>query len=320
MRVNGSLPSMLNVYRNSANVLTRTNPLQPSPQNSSHIFQKEGFEDLAILYNKMLKKEEIPEASLLGIISAFKKDFRPEHRATSFRPILLLCMLWKFFEIFIIDETADDLWSYVHDAQGWGQAKRSSTQTSFMVTEIIWHHLFTRLIFVIADVKKAYDLLWRDGLDFLLYQKGFKGKIWRILRKFMKMFRVTLRLSSHEFTEIFSQDGGIGQGRITSVPFWAIFINPLLQGLYNLGIGVNVGNRVIPGFGHADDIILIAYFIKDMQLLLNCCQAYSSLWLAEFSVHEDPERGFLPLNTWEFLFLTTANNLRSFSLSRSQEN
>jgi hypothetical protein len=34
------------------------------------------------------------------------------------------------------------------------------------------------------DLQKAYDTVWRDGLLYVLWQKGIRGKLWHYIRDF----------------------------------------------------------------------------------------------------------------------------------------
>ena len=53
-----------------------------------------------------------------------------------------------------------------------------------LVKEVIYDRKLQHKTTYIAmlDIKKAYDVLWQDGLFYKLYKVGLSGKLWRILR------------------------------------------------------------------------------------------------------------------------------------------
>ena len=42
----------------------------------------------------------------------------------------------------------------------------------------------------LLDVPKAYDTLWRNGLWLKLWDMGVKGRMWRVIKKYMRHLEV----------------------------------------------------------------------------------------------------------------------------------
>ena len=90
------------------------------------------------------------------------------------------------------------------------------------------------------DVRKAYDRVWRDGLWKALWQKGVRGRMWRVLRDYYKKVQSLVRLEGGN-TEWFDVSVGVRQGCVISPILFDVFVDGLAREVKALGLGVAVG-------------------------------------------------------------------------------
>ena len=114
------------------------------------------------------------------------------------------------------------------------------------------------------DVKKAYDTVWREQAYVRIHEKGVKGKLWRQLQvmhgDLTRRVRHPLGLS-----DPFSIDRGVAQGAVESPWIYACFIDPLAQALKDAGLGVLIAGRRVPILLYADDMVLLAGSVSELE-------------------------------------------------------
>ena len=88
-----------------------------------------------------------------------------------------------------------------------------------------------------VDVVKAFASVWRDGLWYRLWHMGIKGKMFRIL---YHLYDTMSRCAWHnnETSNYFVGDLGLGEGDPLSPLLYTLFINGLLQEVWEKHPGV----------------------------------------------------------------------------------
>ena len=82
---------------------------------------------------------------------------------------------------------------------------------------------------------------------------------------------------------------GGGQVRTVShIALWAIYCDPLIQALRDLGVGAHVGSMFMGVTMYADDLLLIAPTRGAMQQMLEVCETYARNYNICFSTDPDP--------------------------------
>ena len=78
-----------------------------------------------------------------------------------------------------------------------------------------------------ADVAKAYDQVWRDGLYLALYSMGVRGPMWRIIQQWLDGATACTSWNGvHGRTVGLAE--GLRQGCVLSPILYCIFINCFL--------------------------------------------------------------------------------------------
>ena len=83
----------------------------------------------------------------------------------------------------------------------------------------------------------------------------------------------------------------MGQGRAGSVAspiLWAVYCDPLIKELRDLGLGAHIGDMFMGVTMYADDLLLIAPTRSSMQLMLEVCEKYAKKYNICFSTDPNP--------------------------------
>ena len=139
----------------------------------------------------------------------------------------------------------------VVEREGW----LGETQCGFRKGCSTEDHLFTlmgpmemvkkkrrRLWMVFVDLRKAYDRVWRGRIWECLQQRGFGGKLIRILQTIYDNQRRKVRVEGG-FTEWIRCEVGLKQGCILSPLLFAIFVADLQERWAQTRRGVLIGGK-----------------------------------------------------------------------------
>ena len=133
------------------------------------------------------------------------------------------------------------------------------------------------------DVRKAFDMVWIDGLLFKLFTElGIKERLWLVIKDLFTDVKARV-LFSGELPREFDISQGTGQGRILAPFMYKVYINRLWATLseHCSAISINTLSLLCPSF--ADDITLLALFPSFLKTLMNICFQYSVSWRYDFN-------------------------------------
>ena len=101
---------------------------------------------------------------------------------------------------------------------------------------------------------------------------------------------------------------GTRQGAILSPLFWAVYADPLLRRLRDLGLGVHIAGLFVGAVCYCDDVLLIAPTRSAMQRMLLEMEAFANESNIQFSTNPVPSksksndsRGYLASMTFMLL-------------------
>ena len=137
---------------------------------------------------------------------------------------------------------------------------------------------------VFLDVCKAYDTVWCDGLWDALWQKGVRGRMWRVLQAYYAQVQSCVRVGA-ETTDWFEVQTGVRQGCVLSPSLFAVFFDGLLQELRSTGLGVQVdGVDRLCALAYADDVVLLADSQEELQQLVGVVCEWCRKWCRQLNV------------------------------------
>lgn len=240
-----------------------------------------------ILFNEILEQEVWPERWALGLICPIYKRAGDEAELDNYRPITLLSIVSKLFELLLNIRLTD--WSEANrvlcDEQGGFRTRRGCADQLFVLKEV-WSSRRERQLPTYAaflDVKSAYDRVWRPGLWHQLYELGVRGKAWRMMRAMYERMR-RVALVDGQRTAEFPVEVGVSQGSVLSPFLYSVFIDGLIRRLKSdPSLGVQIAGEQLVGLLYADDIVLLAPDPAVLQRMLDVTSQYAHQWRFHFN-------------------------------------
>ena len=118
--------------------------------------------------------------------------------------------------------------------QGCGRKKQGSLEHLWALTEVLEDcmegrdgHASKGVYALFADVSKAYDQVWRDGLFLILYAQGLRGNLWQLIQAWLGGAVASTEWNGVQGPEVQLQQG-VRQGCVLSPILYCIFINAFL--------------------------------------------------------------------------------------------
>ena len=239
---------------------------------------------LLSLFNFIRDREVTPENwSEAVIVNLYKDGDRCD--AGNYRGISLLSCLGKIYSSLWANRLSAHFENVLGDAQGGFRKHRSTVDDALSLYEILRRRRSeskdTFLFFI--DFKKAFDTVWQEGLWRTLWHSGVKGKAWRIIRSLYANTSSRVKVGS-KLSREFRIKQGVRQGCPLSPTLFNCFINELIVSLESLGLGVQVGQKLIDGLLYADDVVLMAESPEALQAMITKVEEFSRKWRMELNL------------------------------------
>jgi exonuclease III len=235
---------------------------------------------LCTLFNWILDAGHTPEQWGKALVILLYKKGDPTDPG-NYRGISLLDVVGKVFTRLVaqrIEVAVKDI--IVREQAGFTEGK-GCTEHIYVLDRIIQARKKegknTYLFFL--DVRKAFDTVWRDGLLYKLWQAGVRGKLWRII-KAMYADNFSAILLDGKASRWFKILQGVRQGDSASPCLFKVFINELAVELKAMNLGVSLGTSLerLQALLFADDIVLLADSLEDLQRMIDKVARYTRKW------------------------------------------
>ena len=200
----------------------------------------------------------------------------------NYRPISLLPICGKILGKIIFNNP----YAYLHgnnlitkNQSGFRLGDSTTNQLLYLLDEI--HQTFDSTKFlefraVFLDISKAFDKVWRDGLNFKLEQNGISGNLLRLLLNYLddRKQRVVINGSYSDYSNI---ESGVPQGSVLGPLLFLVYINYLER---NIKSNIKF---------FADDTMLFPkvknpeIFANKLNLDLDAIRMWAHQWKLEFN-------------------------------------
>jgi len=124
------------------------------------------------------------------------------------------------------------------------------------------------------DISKAFDRVNNYKLFCVLMDRLLPRQFIALLCDWLAKCFVCMWWGS-TYSSWFRILAGVRQGAILSPILFAVYMDPLIMQLRQLGLGCRLLNEFYGCLLYADDILLITHTVHAMQLMLHCCDKYA---------------------------------------------
>ena len=248
------------------------------------------YEQLATVYRSWLYHGTVTDSLLAcSFLPLLKSSLKDPSDPDSYRAIAGSSLILKTFELVVLI-----LWGHIlsSDSLQFGyKAKTSTTHCTWLVSEVMQHMLRGGInpILTVLDCSKAFDKCKFSLLFQRLLDKGLPPVVIRVI-VYMYMEQYGWVKWGDSKSRQMNISNGTRQGAILSPIFWAVYADPLLQRLRDLGLGAHVAGIFMGAVCYADDVLLIAPTRSAMQRMLFEMEAFAEESNIMFSTHHLPSK------------------------------
>ena len=238
----------------------------------------EGLNHFNCLLNSVIT--DLNNASLEEINTAHGLIFYKGHRKDkesdrSYRTISSCPFLAKGLDMYLRD-ICKDLWQDQQADTQYQGSGSSHELASLLLTEVIQYslHVSRQPVYLLAlDAQSAFDRCLRQVLTSELHKASVPPAA---------ILFIDRRLASR--TTVYEWEGqmlgparditGFEQGGVNSSDYYKLYNNEQLKSAQSSGLGVEIGSGVIAAVGQADDVVLVAPSLYNLQLLVTLTEEY----------------------------------------------
>ena len=245
---------------------------------------EEVLEWIREIFNKVLTEEKIPSAWEKGVVTALYKGGRKQELG-NYRGITVNSSMYKLFTRILRRRLEGEVEGrgILGEIQFGFRKGKNTCDAEFILRQIFdqgKRKKNTKVAFL--DVRKAYDRVWREGLWRKMEGYGFGGKFLRVLKELYKEGTCRVKFGEIE-TDWFGVEEGLKQGCSLSPVLFALYLAELGERLVKSGLGVEVGDVVVPGLFFADDMVVMGQGEGDLKELLKMVGEYGREWKMQFN-------------------------------------
>ena len=240
---------------------------------------------LTELFNILLKCNRTIEPLNSAFILPVHKKGKDRLCTDNYRGITITPILAKLMEHILLARIESSL---QQSSLQFGFTKKlSPTMAILAVTEAIADATDRRApLYVIAlDVRKAFDVVDHSSLLRKLYHQT-DSPTWRYIHRNLKT-SARVRLGG-SYGRPFDVNQGVGQGKIMSTHNYKLYVNNLLLQLTNIQSGAKIGETFIGAPTCADDIILMAADLVELQTQIDIVSDYADR--ERYHIHPDKSK------------------------------
>jgi len=237
---------------------------------------------LCKLFNYMISKCVYPDSWTKGIIVPVPKK-GDRNDVNNYRGITLTSIFSKIFSILL--DTRLRNWAETNEVlckyQFGFRKKKSTTDCVFVLTSIIDNVLNfkkKKLYCAFIDFKKAFDVVYRNGIWIKLLKYGVSSKIVKMLQKIYENVKLCLRVGG-SLSDFFNSYSGVKQGEPLSPLLFLFFINDMHDAIYDGNVDMfDLDDIKMFLLLFADDTVLFSQTKEGLQKLLDNLYHYCSQW------------------------------------------
>lgn len=194
----------------------------------------------------------------------------------SYRGITITSILGKVLDHIILERKATELVQEQHPLQYGFTKDKSPMMASLLCTEAIAEGLDNKTPIYLAalDSQKAFDVVDHNSLKVKLYNQCPNPTLWKTETLLLEGLSGVVRVEGG-FSRPFNLRQGVGQGKVMSPTQYKTYLHDGIRQLSEANVGAFIGHipTMVPTC--ADDMLLISYDKRDLQIQLSSADSYS---------------------------------------------
>ena len=225
------------------------------------------IDNLVVLFNLFYRHSYLPFDLLRGDITPIIKNKRKSACVSSnYRPIMISSSLLKLFEMHILEFLKDKI--KINGLQFGYADGLSTTDACLLLKEVINANIGNKsnVFCKFIDLSSAFDTVDHFLLAGKLLDSGLPISLITIICYYLRnqSARITWQQYKGQYKLI---ESGVRQGGILSPFLFNFYINEILNDISLLQVGCKLGLSRMNVLAYADDMVLLANNIDDINLL-----------------------------------------------------
>ena len=235
------------------------------------------LDELLQVFNKIFLTETIPESFRKSILTPIFKKGDPTV-PSNYRGLSLINTISKVFNTIILNRIT--FWVEAHailnEFQAGFRKNYSTIDNIFNLTNIIEINKSQgkKTFAFFIDFSCAFDTIPHNCLFYKLSCLGLSTKMIRILQATYNNSNCRI-FDGTSFSDPFPIEVGVKQGCILSPILFSLFLNDLVD---NLPFGITVAGVNVKILLYADDIVVLADSVEDLQKMIDALYSYCTTW------------------------------------------
>eukprot|EP00439_Symbiodinium_sp_Y106_P028743 s4698_g3.t1 len=208
-----------------------------------------------------------------------------EDEFTNYRPISLLCCGLKVFERLLLRRLLPHVNPRIDESQAgfrWGAEEQIYT-----LVETLRLRARKRTFCAFVDVRKAFDVAWRDAVLLQLAAVGVAGSTWRVLDDLLGATCARV-LVNGVLSEPWDERAGVRQGSVLGPLLFNILFDGISAAVRAACRGVSLGRGPraprVTLLLYADDLVVLAESEAELQRALDAIGAWGTRWRFSFGI------------------------------------
>ena len=240
------------------------------------------------LFNKILDEGVFPLEWTTGVIVAIYKNKGDVNDTNNYRGITLLSCMGKLFTSILNDRLRQysEANQIINETQAGFRQQYSTLDHIFLLKCII--DLFKwkkrKLFCLFIDYKKAFDMIWREGLWYKLVRDNVNGKLLNVIHSMYRNIKSCVMMNQ-QMSDTFTCGMGVRQGENLSPLLFAFYVNDLQEKLIDCNCNyldfddhfLNVYLKILV-LMYADDTVILCDSETNMNQALTALHSYCSDW------------------------------------------
>lgn len=198
--------------------------------------------------------------------------------ASNYRGLAFLDSLYKIYTALLLKRLLkwDLLYNILNECQT-GFRKTYSTSDNIFSLMGAAEYCFKKgkkLYAFYVDFSAAFDTINRQLLFYKLSQEGLSTKMLNALKQIYSLTEMTV-YSNGELSNFTKVKHGVKQGCLLSPFLFSVYLNDLKNALTG---GLKIGKTILKLLMYADDLVLLAETVEDLQTMINQISEFCRKW------------------------------------------